>query len=174
MKKILLALSALSFAAPAYADNIAKCELVLLEEIKDESGQGGAQVASYRDASDFLADVYSGNEVSRKIDQFDIRAVMCTRNDVIASKADFKILATGIPFVLSQNFDTPDSDLITYYFKDGKFRYIHKGPGMSDESSADLKARLAAFNKKDHDLAEKEAAMKAKANDKKTADKDAE
>lgn len=145
---------ALTLGAPlgAAANDIQDCELVLIEAIKDDSGKSGAQVASYRPASDFLGPVYEGKEVAAKIDDLDIRAVMCMRNDVIATKADFKVLALGIPFVLSQDFDSPDTDLITYYYKDGKFRYQHKGPDMSDEAKAALEKRMAAFNQKTHNL----------------------
>ena len=160
-------LGALTFAAfsvPALADNIAECELVLMEQIKDESGQGGASVASYRPAADFLADLYASKEGAKMdINGLPIRAVMCARNDVIPSKNDFKILATGIPFVLSQNFDSPDSDLLTYYFKDGEFRYLHKGPDMSNAAREDLDARITEFNAREHDLAAREKAAMERA-----------
>jgi len=153
MKKFVLALAISAFAAPAFADNIADRELVLLQEIKHESGNGGTPIASYRPADEFLAGLYSKEaEITTEIDGLKIRAVMCARNDVIPTKTDFEILATGIPFVLSQNFDSAKSDLMTYYFKDGEFRYQHKGPDMSKEALGDLKKRMAFFNKQDHTL----------------------
>ncbi len=153
LKHIFIAASMLAVSSPALADNIAACELVLMEEILDESGQGGGAVASYRPAADFLADVYTdGAEVKKDIDGAKIRAVMCARSNIIPTKADFKILVTGIPFVLSQNYDAQDSDLLTYYFKDGEFRYQYKGPGLIDETQADLEKRVAYFNAQDHDL----------------------
>ena len=162
MKRILLASFLMAFAAPAAADNIAACELVLMEVIEDESGQGGGAVASYRPAADFLADLYTDDvEAPKEIDGHKIRAVMCARNDIIPTKSDFKILATGIPFVLSQNYESPESDLLTYYFKDGEFTYQHKGPEMSGETQFALDKRVAYFNAQDHDLGQE---MKA-AND---------
>ncbi|WP_409432525.1 hypothetical protein ACJ3XI_09985 [Litorimonas sp. RW-G-Af-16] len=153
LRPTLSALFLATLAPSAFADNIANCELVLLEEIKDENGNGGTQVASYRPAADFLADVYTdGAEVNQFIGDLKIRAVMCRRASVIANEADFKVLATGIPFVLSQNFDSAESDLVTYYYKDGEFHYVHKGEDLSEIAQATLDARMANFNERDHDL----------------------
>ena len=54
----LLAMTALIQSQPARADNIADCEIVLMETIEDESGQGSAKVASYRPADEFIASIY--------------------------------------------------------------------------------------------------------------------
>lgn len=145
----------------AQASNIADCEIVLLEFIADETGRGGANVASYRPAYDFMESVYNDEvETLYEIDGLNIQAVMCKRSDVIPIKSDFKIMATGIPFFLSQNFEIQDSDLITYYFKEGEFRYDYKGSGLDEETQARLTEQIAAFNAKDHGLHEKEALKK--------------
>lgn len=158
----LFALTPVTFSTAAFADNIAKCEIVLLETIEDESGRGGAQVASYRPAGDFMASVYQeDSETLYAVDDLAIQAVMCERFDVVPTKIDFKIIATGIPFFLSQSFESQDSDLISLFFKEGAFRYSYKGPGLSDETKALLDRRLVSLNEMDHDLGEKEAALMA-------------
>lgn len=160
-KALLMGLFALLPSA-AFAGNIAKCEVVLLETIEDESGRGGAQVASYRPAGEFMESVYDKDvETLYKIDDLSIQAVMCQRTDIIPSETDGKIIATGIPFFLSQSFESQDTDLVSFFFKDGEFRYSYKGPGLSDETQNLLDARIVSLNEMEHDLDEKEAALMA-------------
>jgi len=160
----LLSLSLFTLALPAAADNIADCEIVLVETIEDESGNGSAQIASYRPAADFIASAYDDTqEIMTELDGLAIRALLCRRNDVIISETDFKLLASGVPFVLSQNFDSPDSDLLTYFFKDSQFQYTHKGQDLSKESLAILDAHMADFNNREDVIAALDAARAAKA-----------
>ncbi|MEP1230669.1 MAG: hypothetical protein ABJG88_08330 [Litorimonas sp.] len=148
------ALSISSMSPSAIAGNIANCEIVLMETIADENGNGGAQVASYRPAGDFIASVYSREEDTlNEIDGLAIRALLCSRKDVIISDTDFDLLATGVPFILSQNFDSSTSNLLTYFFKDGSFQYTHKGDDLSDEALAKLTQRLVDFNSREDTIA---------------------
>ena len=150
-----------------------QCEIVLMEVIKDQNGRGGTTVASYRPAKDFIDSVFNAEkEVIYKIDDHPIRALMCSRFDIIPSKSDYPILATGIPFVLSQNFDMKDSDLLTVYYKNGAFQYDYKGPGLSEETQDLLETRLAAFSEKDHGLDKKEMKQKEKSEKKQAENKD--
>ena len=151
--------------APALADNIANCEVVLMERIEQEGLEGAAEVASFRSAGDFLASVYSedeNEEVLREIDGLPIRAVMCERHNIVPSLRDFPIAATGIPFMISQNFDSPDTGLTTIFFKNGKFQYSYKGSELNADIQAELDNRIEVYNFQPHELTEKEAAMKAK------------
>lgn len=151
---------------PAWADNIAGCEVVLMEQIKQEDSEGVTEVASFRPAADFIASAYDEDvEVLREIDGLPIRAVMCKRRSVIPSESDFAIVATGTPFMISQNFDSTETGLTTLYFKEGEFRSIYKGPELSEDRQAEMKARLKDFNSRPHDLAEKEKAMLEKSTD---------
>jgi len=147
-------LSLAFMAAPqAFADNIANCELVLMETIETEDGHSSAQVASYRPAADFIASVYNDDtDTLSDIDGLAIRALLCSRNNVIISETDFKLLATGVPFILSQNFDSPDTDLLTYFFKEGKFHYTHKGDGLSEDELETLTTRMADFNTRETEI----------------------
>ncbi|WP_154813641.1 hypothetical protein [Hellea balneolensis] len=153
----------LSIASPAFADNIAGCEVVLMEKIEQEGVEGTAEVASFRPAADFIASIYDDEtEVLREIDGLPIRAVMCERKSVVPSLRDFPIIATGTPFMISQNFDSTQTGLTTIYFKDGEFRTDYKGPDLAGETEAKMKDRLEVFNLQPNDLAEKEKAMLAK------------
>lgn len=157
-----LAALSLSIASLASADNIADCEIVILQTVEDESGRGGAQVASYGPADEFLGSVYGENtEVFNKVGGLPIQAVMCKRIDIVPTKNDFKILATGIPLFLSQSFDSQSSDLISLFYKDGEFRHTYSGPGLTEETQGLIETRLTKFNEMEHGLAAKEAAQKA-------------
>lgn len=144
----------------AFADNIAGCEVVLMEKIKQQDNEGVTEIASFRPAADFIASAYDEElEILREIDGLPIRAIMCKRKSVVPGESDFPIVATGTPFMISQNFDSTETGLTTIYFKDGEFRSDYKGPDLSEKVEAELKARLKAFNAKPHDLAAKEKAM---------------
>lgn len=150
----------LSLSAPAFADNIADCEVVLMEKIEQEDSDGVTEIASFRPAIDFIASAYDDEtEVLRDIDGLAIRAVMCKRRSVVPSESDFPIVATGTPFMISQNFDSAETGLTTIFFKNGEFRSSYKGPELSAEINAEIVSRLASFNTRPHDLAEKEKAM---------------
>lgn len=139
---------AFASAADTSAPSNANCEIVLMQTIQDESGRGGAQVASYRPADDFLISVYDdGTPPMLTVKKEPIQAVMCKRADVIPTKKDYPIVATGIPFFLSQSFESQDTDLITVFYKDSAFRHEYKGPGLSEEAESLLKDRLAMFDK---------------------------
>lgn len=156
-----LAAFSFCFASPASADNIADCEIVILQTVEDESGRGGAQVASYGPADEFLGSVYGENtEVFNKVGGLPIQAVMCKRIDIVPTKNDFKILATGIPLFLSQSFDSQSSDLISLFYKDGEFRHTYSGPGLTEETQGLIETRLTKFNEMEHGLAAKELELK--------------
>ena len=146
----------------AQADNVANCEVVVVEEIKDKSLDGHLQLTAFHDGVDFIKSVYDEEEGHLKsINENPIQAVLCQRPNIIPSLSDFPIIATGIPFSLSQNFDANDSGLMTIYFKDGEFRYLHNGPELNEALEAKLHDRMKAFNLQPHDLAEREARAKA-------------
>ena len=158
--RVLIAALVISVSSPAFADNIANCEVVLMEKIKQEDNEGVTEIASFRPAADFIASAYDNeSDVLREIDGLPIRAIMCKRRSIIPSETDFPIVATGTPFMISQNFDSTETGLTTIYFKDGEFRSSYNGPGLSEEKEAEMKTRLQDFNSQPHDLAEKEKAM---------------
>jgi len=159
---LLLSVSA-TISQGVFADNIAGCEVVLMEKIKQEDNEGVTEIASFRPAADFIASAYDEEtEILREIDGLPIRAIMCKRKSVVPGESDFPIVATGTPFMISQNFDSTESGLTTIYFKEGKFRSSYKGPDLPEDIAAEMETRLKAFNAKPHDLAEKEKAMLAK------------
>jgi len=158
--KYFIAALLLTISTSAFADNIAGCEVVLMEKIAQEGIEGKAEVASFRPAEDFIASIYDDEtEVLREIDGLPIRAIMCKRQSVVPSLRDFPIVATGTPFMISQNFDSTSTGLTTVWFKGGKFKHSYKGPDLDEETEAELGDRMEVYNLQPHDLAEKEEAM---------------
>lgn len=137
----------LSLAPAAWADNVAHCEALIMQIVEDETGAGEAQIASYRPAVHFLASLY--DEEDGHLDHmngFPIRAIMCRRNSVLPAETDYPILATGLPFILSQDFDSSETDSLTMFWKDGVLDYVYKGHPLSDIDQALLDSRLADFS----------------------------
>lgn len=135
--------------APASADNVADCEVLLMQVVSTDTEIGEAQIASYRPAVDFLASLYDKEDGHlTEVDGHPIRAIMCRRNDVIPAASDYPIMATGVPFILSQDFDSADTDSLTMYWKDDVIDYVYKGYPLSDESQKILDDRLSEFSKR--------------------------
>jgi|GEM_PF-1151231 len=165
MKKLLapLFVIGMAFSPPAAADNVAGCEIVLKEKISDEKIDGTAEVASFRPAGDFIESVYDDDiELIRKVDDAPIRAVMCKRQSIVPSMRDYPIAATGIPFILSQNFDADDTGVLTGFFKGGEFQYNYIGPDLTEEIVKNIDLLIDGFNLQSNDLAERETAMQKK------------
>ena len=138
----------LTLASSAWAGNVAHCEALIMQVLTDE-GEGETQVASFRPAVNFLASLYDEEDGHlTEIEGFPIRAIMCRRKDVIPSEEDYPILATGVPFALSQDFDSPDTDSLTMFWKDGEIEQVYKGVPLSEEAQSILDTRLADFSER--------------------------
>jgi len=155
MKKFSIAFTLLMMTTPmitpaAWADNVAHCEVLTMEVVTDEAGSGEAQIGTYSPAVTFLTSLYDDDTDSHitSINNQPIQAVLCRRNNIIPAPTDYNILATGIPFILSQDLDSPDTDILTVYWKDGAFNYDYKGHPLSDEGQSALDIRLADFTQR--------------------------
>ena len=137
-------------AAPlvASAGDISECELLLVQIIASEDGSGQAQVPTYVPAEAYFASLNDDKDGHMtEMLGHKIQAIMCRRNDVIPTDTDYETLATGIPFILSQDFDSPDTDSLTLYWKEGRIETVYKGYPLSEEAEAILETRLEAFSK---------------------------
>ncbi len=143
----------LMMSESAYADNIAACEVVLMEPVMDGEIDTGAQMASFRPAAEFMSSVYD-DEVGyvSELDGYKIRGIMCTRRSVMPTLRDFPIVATGIPFSMSENFDSTLSSLMTIFYKDGAFGYDYRGRDLHEKEQAALADIIDVFNLQPHDL----------------------
>lgn len=138
-------LCALSHAAQA--NDLSDCEVLLLQVIETDAKAGEAQIASYVPADAFLKSIRDDapGHVT-EIEGQKIRALMCRRNDVIPTASDYDIMATDIPFILSQDFDSSDTDSLTIFWKDGQFEHVYKGYPLSSEAQTLLDKRLTDFS----------------------------
>jgi len=128
-----------------------QCEIVLIERVED-----GANIARFHPADAFLDSVYDAEEgYIKRVDDNAINGVLCERANVIPTLRDFPVLATGIPLSLSEDFDTPDSRLITLYYDGEGFTHVYKGEPLSDTDQASLADTLEIFNLQPHTLKKK-------------------
>jgi len=138
-KSALFALALGATASNAYAAETSDCELLLVQIIQSHDGNGEAQVPSYVPAEEFMASL-EDDKPGHMTEHLDhkIQAVMCRRNDILPRLEDYTILATGIPFILSQDFDSSDTDSLTLYWKDEAIQHIYKGYPLSEEAESVL------------------------------------
>ncbi len=140
-------------SATAHADNIADCEVLIRQNIKVEDQKSGAFIDTYLPATDFIASVY--DEEDGHITQANgenIVALFCTRHEVLPTLRDFPLLATGIPFAASTDFDASDSAMIFIRHDGEKFIHAYQGPDLSPERAAQLTDAMEVFNLQPHDL----------------------
>lgn len=162
-------------------DNIAACEIVLMApvlspeidaeaeaETEADPATGGEEetleavfeaqpeprpmIATFLPADKFVFSVFD-NEPGHlsEVDGAPIRALMCTRTNVLPTEFDEKIIRTNISLHLSQNFDSPDSALLSIRTKDGKYDYEYAGPDLSAEDKTSLKSYLKRLNTQDEE-----------------------
>lgn len=161
-----LALCALSTAA--LAADMSECEVLLIQVVQAENENAEAQIVFYRPATNFLQSLE--DDIPGHITQVDgqnIQAVLCRRNDVIPAPSDYNVMSTGLPFILSQDFDSAVSDSLTTYWKDGKIEHVYKGNPLSKDVESILVTRLAEFSARGlsasaHEAADVAAKIKAK------------
>ncbi len=124
------------------------CEIVLFEPVAKDAG-----MASYRPADAFIETLYDDLEgYADTVDGLKVRAVMCTRDNIIPKLRDFPVVATGLQFSVSNDFDRYDSQLITVYYQGGQFKYKYSGPELSAGDQIALTDVMEIYNLQDHDL----------------------
>ena len=125
-----------ALALPAWADEteselderFSSCEVLTMRYIPDEAGQGGMDLTTYAPAQDYINSVYdddAGHISTIRGDR--IRALLCERDDVLPVDADYPLLTTGVPFILSQDFDDTETDSLTIFWRKTYFDYVYKG-----------------------------------------------
>jgi hypothetical protein len=171
MRRFLALLLAAGLSTTAAAENVAFCEVLIIQVLEDEALGGNAQVVTYGPATSFIESVYDEKDGHlTHIAGQPIRALMCNRNDVIPTETDHALIATGIPFILSQDFDSTDTDSLTLFWKNEELQHVYKGYPLSDEAQSSLDKRLANFTKRGLNTAAREAKAKAKLLAEKTAE----
>ncbi|MEE9272022.1 MAG: hypothetical protein V3U57_01935 [Robiginitomaculum sp.] len=153
MKNFLLGFSVLFcnalFGISALADdNIANCEIVIMKKITPDEIQNSAPlIATYMPAEDFIFSVFDAKLGHLKtVYGSPIRALMCTRSNVLPTEFDIKLIKTGVPLFLSQNFDSKDSAFMAIQKNDGEFTYDYSGPDLNKDEKNILKAQFIALN----------------------------
>ena len=164
----LCALLTAALSATALAADMSDCEVLLIQIVQAADEDAQAQIVSYRPAENFLKSIEDGVPGHMtQIDGQNIKALLCRRNDVIPAQSDYAVMSTGLPFILSQDFDSTVSDSLTTYWKDGKIEHVYKGNPLTEDTQAILDARLAEFSARGlsasaHEAADIAAKIKAK------------
>jgi len=127
-------------------DNIANCEIVVQESVEASASEESAQIATFMPAGDFIFSVFGAKPHITEVDGKPIRAVMCTRGSVVPSEFDLKMIRTGIPLYLSQDFDAKDSALMSISKTDKGFNYNYSGSDLSADDLGLLKLRMKELN----------------------------
>ncbi len=138
---------------PELPERFSSCEVLTMRFIPDETSQGGMDLTTYAPATDYINSVYDNEEGHVTTILGDrIRALLCERNNILPIEADYPLLITGVPFVLSQDFDDTDTDSLTIFWRKTYFDYVYKGYPLSDETEALLKSQLKDYTNRDHGL----------------------
>ena len=130
----------------ATADNIAACEVAVVDVVEGEGGARG-EVVAFRDATAFIAAAVDAAEDPEaetlvELDGFEVRALLCERASVVPSESDRVLLATGVPLSLSVDFDSLDAATVTIAQDgEGGLRLL-KGDGLSAADMEGLQAFL--------------------------------
>lgn len=109
-------------------------------------------IATFLPADDFIFSVFDGTPGHMEsVDGKTIRALMCTRSNVLPTEFDAKLIQTGIQLHLSQNFNSAKSALLSVYKQDGDYVHQYAGPDLNQEDVATLKTYLKKLNTRDED-----------------------
>jgi len=139
---ILVGFAVLTPAASFGQDANANCEIVLMPN------DGQIEDGQFVDAGAFIESVYDGNDDGHMLmfGDLPIRAVMCTRENLVPTMRDLPLLKTGLPLSLSQDFDSSTSGLLTLYDAGADFKAEYSGPPLSPEDEKRLRDTLEIFN----------------------------
>lgn len=143
MRFILTVVVIAALSVPAFAAD-ENCEVVTLPKTVESKTLGEA---AFHDAKIFLDSLYdTAPETVMTIADAPILAVMCTRETLLPTMRDLPIIQTGLPFSLSQNFDSPASGLLTIYDDGTAYRADYTGDPALGPDAAELKDLMEIFN----------------------------
>ncbi len=140
---------AILFSLQAFAgDNIADCEIVVQQAIVSVEGTDKApMMATFLPAEDFIFSVYdTAPGFLRDVNGKKIKAVMCTRTNIIPTEFDAKLIKTHIPFFLSTNFDSPNSPFLTFAKNQTGYSYDYSGPDLTPGEKQKIEAFIQTLN----------------------------
>ena len=168
MKPVLLGALALALVAPLQAtaeDNIAACEIVVLkrvdlskvkksedsleetENVEWDDGEAAPLISTFIPAHDFIASVFDDEpghitDVNGQL----IKALMCKRRYLIPTEFDLRLIRTGIPLYLSQDFDSTESDMMTVFHNGNQYLHKYSGSELSEAEIEILQYRMKMLN----------------------------
>lgn len=163
LSSVLLASAIVFTSQTAMAeDNVAACEIVVQQKIpipedpdqveqelvtRDEEPKA-AMIATFIPAADFISSVFDEEPGHlEEVEGYPIQALMCERRYLIPTEYDLRMIRTGVPFYLSQDFDSTESGLMAVFLKDDKYQYSYSGEELSEDGQEILDYRMSELNK---------------------------
>ena len=119
---------ALLSAVPAWAGNVANCEVLVMREVGDTQGVA----AAFSDGAEVVASMLDPDRPTiAAIDNAPIQALMCTRRNPVPDAEDAPLIASGIPFILSTDFNSQDAPLVTVALDADRQAIVRIAVGLS-------------------------------------------
>ena len=135
-------------ALPAFAGNIANCEVVVMDAVEGEATSGVA--VAFLDAGEVIGSMLDPERPTLAvIDGRPVQALMCTRRNPVPDAEDVPLIASGIPFILSSNFDSDSAPVVTLALDEERRAVARMAVGLSATQEAALADFLDAYEPQD-------------------------
>lgn len=142
----IIALTLGSIGPAAYADDTG-CEVVTMNLTVTDKTEDNVRTAKFHDATKFIDSVYDDIDGHvKEIDGLAVLAVMCQRISLLPQLRDLPLIKTGLPLSLSQDFDSPDSGLLTVYDDGTAYKVDYTGPEALAPDADKLKDVMEVIN----------------------------
>ncbi len=140
--KLFFALYAACIASLNPISAFAQNNLMDCEVIVPKSKQAGA---NFLPARKFIFSVFSGNSL-KEIDGAPIKALLCTRQNIMPTQFDIKFAQTGVSLYLSPDFDKVGAPLLSVYKEGEEYIYQYAGLPLSNDDKASIKLWMQNLN----------------------------
>ena len=135
-------------ALPALAGNIADCEVVVMDAVEGEATSGVA--AAFLDAGEVISSMLDPERPTLAvIDGRPVQALMCTRRNPVPDAEDVPLIASGIPFILSSDFDSDSAPVVTLALDEERRAVARMAVGLSAPQETALADFLDAYEPQD-------------------------
>lgn len=121
------------------------CEVVTFETVTTDGVD--KRVGKFHDGGPVLDTLYDDKDGFLSfVNGEPIVAILCEREDLLPRLRDLPIVKTGWSFSLSQDFDAPDSGLLTIVDNGDAYTADYVGPDALGPDKADLADVMDIFN----------------------------
>ena len=109
-------------------------------------GDGQGVTAAFSAGADVVASMLDPERPTiAAIDDAPIQALMCTRRDPVPDAEDAPLVASGIPFILSTDFDSADAPLVTLGLDGDRRAVVRIAVGLSPAQETALEKFITEY-----------------------------